>query len=736
MACKLTPERKEELKRLFAEDPAAFTNALREDMAPGRFVKILEAWKAGLLSSPSTWGANWFSNAAKWAMTTFVEVPTAGLIDPLVAQNRLRLMRNEMNGLDAKRGSLLKLESITEGERKTRLKALDSQISDLKTKIETRKGRERFAGELGAQLTGSMRAFPDAMKKFGAELVDIIKARNERVELEPGKADAPIGTISGRKGTYIRSPFRILDATDRFFKDIAGEAALHRLAYREGKFAKKSGRALHEHAEKLVQDYHNQLTHEPKLEDFYPKKGQPKPGTQGELWKKDFEPPKIDPKTGKLERSLSPEEVRMSQVATQEYGQALRKWRVDSDSKFKGWRDEITKTRLYETFQLPTEAANQGVLGTLAKSWQDTTRTHPIFQLLTPFIRTPTNIAYQTLERTPLGFVEFVKDVGDALQKKQRAGAQSGDVTDAYARAMAGTGIMLMFYAFAKQGILSGSGPDDTEKRRNWEAAGNQANSILVNGKWWTYDRLEPGSSLVSAAANLVEMEHEKTASGKVRKLAEAFSEAIFNKTYLSTVGNVIDAFRDPGRYLETTAKGLVGSLVPTAVRRGAQWADPIVRSTKGDGIIESLINPIKAGIPGLSQSLAPITTGTGEEVKRPSMVGGPLSPLGFMRAKDATPEGAALEQAFNKLDYVPGEPNHQLEILGKQVPLKQEDKRLLDLMDQRITTLARQFVASLRFQALPEYQQKKELESLYRRGRSKVRDYLKTKYIQAGALS
>lgn len=136
--------------------------------------KLLEAWKAGILSGPQTHLANILGNTTKW----IAEVPESVLAASLTAA-----------------GKMAKGDPMTLAQYKARA----------------------FAPIYGLQM-GAV----DAIKVAG----EVWRQKGEHLE----KADQYRAAIEGQKGEVIRTPFRLLQVEDALFRTIAERAKAHEMA--------------------------------------------------------------------------------------------------------------------------------------------------------------------------------------------------------------------------------------------------------------------------------------------------------------------------------------------------------------------------------------------------------------------------------------------------------------------------------------------------------------------------
>jgi len=142
--------------------------------------KLLEFWKAGLLSAPKTDVANIFGNSSEVAIR-IIETAVAG------------------------------------------------GLSKVLPGIEQRAGLE----EMGAELTGIQQAFWPALQKFLRKAANPV-ARQE-IDLARGRLEYQAGKIGGRLGRIVRWPFRRLYAADEMFRAIGSAADKHKLSWRKAR---------------------------------------------------------------------------------------------------------------------------------------------------------------------------------------------------------------------------------------------------------------------------------------------------------------------------------------------------------------------------------------------------------------------------------------------------------------------------------------------------------------------
>lgn len=279
-------------------------------------------------------------------------------------------------------------------------------------------------------------------------------------------------------------------------------------------------------------------------------------------------------------------------------GQALRD-RIDDLTR--NPTDEMLERALdygrYLTFQRPMKGFPQSL-----SNW---TQRQPWLKLFLPFIRTPTNIFKFAIERSPMA--PILREVRDNL----RAGGERQAL--AVARMALGTGLGLTVAQLAADGTITGGGPADRRALSLMRAQGWQPYSIRVGDQYYSYQRLDPLALTLGTAADMVGLQEHMTPAQADRAVALVLTSIISNlsdKTWLSGVSDVISAIDDPDRNLGRFVRRLGGSIaVPTGVAQIARTIDPVQREAR------TVLDAVRARIPGLSQTLMPRRDVWGDEI-------------------------------------------------------------------------------------------------------------------------
>lgn len=264
----------------------------------------------------------------------------------------------------------------------------------------------------------------------------------------------------------------------------------------------------------------------------------------------------------------------------------------------------------------------------------------PVFRMVVPFVKTPTNILRFTFARTPLAYLS------GSIQGDIKAGGARA--AQAHARVALGSMIMLSVMDIASEGGITGAGPlaEDMPStlgvRRTMRGAGGPPPySIKVGDRWYAYNRLDPIGMLIGLGADFAEIfasadvaDSEMLVAGGVLAVAQN----IASKSYLSGVFDFLGAMdpsnpsSNPGKYLSDFA----GSMMPYSsfLRNVAQTRDTITRDAKtvvyGEDLkvdpvatyLQETVDKMKRGIPGMSDTLPPMRDLWGEPIDKASGIG------------------------------------------------------------------------------------------------------------------
>ncbi|WP_052757343.1 hypothetical protein [Sphingobium chungbukense] len=307
----------------------------------------------------------------------------------------------------------------------------------------------------------------------------------------------------------------------------------------------------------------------------------------------------------------------------------------------------------YLTFQRP--------LGKVGRAATMLSNSSPVMKMVLPFVRTPTNLLKFSLERSPAAplLSEWRRDF--------RAGGAKRDL--AVARAMVGSGVGALVMELASQGLVTGNGPADEKARALMLADGWQPYSIKIGDEYLSYQRLDPFASTLGVAAGMVELQDhmtEKQREDVALLVTASVMQNLSSKTWLSGLGDLVDAVNDPGRYANSWLKRTAGSLaIPAGVAQLARTADPTLREAN------TVLDAVRRRVPGLSQSLPVQRDVWGRPVTSEGGVGPDIVSPVWLSTRQGDPVNNALLNAdvtvpsFVRKDMTPEEYGRFREMAG-----------------------------------------------------------------------
>ncbi len=230
----------------------------------------------------------------------------------------------------------------------------------------------------------------------------------------------------------------------------------------------------------------------------------------------------------------------------------------------------------------------------------------PIGEIIVPFGRTPSAVATQIINYTPVG---AVKEVAEQISKgvfNQRQFAQ------ATGRAALGTGSLYLGGKLLEAGLLTLDRPRNERERRLWELEGRAANSIKIDGKWRSIQVLGPvGNTLIIGGHFTHQLEQEGSPTIAIAKALAGSAKSFSEQTFVRGVNQAVSALVNPERSFENWFSSMAGSAVPTIVADIARAQDEIQRRTG------SPAKRVISRVPGLRETLPPKINVFGQDLPR-----------------------------------------------------------------------------------------------------------------------
>ena len=237
--------------------------------------------------------------------------------------------------------------------------------------------------------------------------------------------------------------------------------------------------------------------------------------------------------------------------------------------------DQAQSTAIHITFQQE--------LGDTGRAVQSALSRIPLFRIVSPFIKTPTNIFKEGIRRTPLGAMEPAMNpeiMADPVQRQKWL-----------ARVGVGSGTSALVAAMTSQGHVTGAGPPDWQAQDALRATGWRPYSIYDGKRYHSYMRGEPWSFAVGTVATMSEAIMRSDYSDPSSEIDDLVFESslvviqgiggsFMDKTFVSGISDFMLAASEPGMYAESWLKRTATGSIPFSSwrRQVSRMSDPYLR--------------------------------------------------------------------------------------------------------------------------------------------------------------
>ncbi|MCX7719555.1 MAG: hypothetical protein N2111_14290 [Candidatus Sumerlaeaceae bacterium] len=240
-----------------------------------------------------------------------------------------------------------------------------------------------------------------------------------------------------------------------------------------------------------------------------------------------------------------------------------------------------------------------------------------------PFKNTPFNVWKEIATRATGGGQTFWALM--KLLKNKRAGLETRrqylTVLDLFAKEAVGSALILLGALGFREGVLSGTREMQSERGRTDrdEAAGRQAGSIKIAGKWYSVlPNFSPVSNLLVLGASLErESEQmEKDPDWTYTQLSDTTLKTFADVPFAQGLKDIAETFEEGN--IAGYAGRAAASFIPSAVSL-SQMFDPTRRESKpraGDPYSNYLLQPAKARLPFIKQNVRAKVNAFGEEMR------------------------------------------------------------------------------------------------------------------------
>jgi len=245
---------------------------------------------------------------------------------------------------------------------------------------------------------------------------------------------------------------------------------------------------------------------------------------------------------------------------------------------------------------------NKTLFGDIAKAVQKS----KVGEVIVPFGRTPSAVATQIINYSPVGIVkEVAQQIHDGEFNQRK-------VSQAFGRTALGTGALFIGGVLLKAGLITLDRPKTERERKLWELEGRKANSVKIGGKWRSIQVLGPVGNVLIIGGHF-QQELQKTGS-PTKAIVKAFTgggKSFSEQTFVRGMSSAIDALVSPETSFENWFSSMAGSAVPTIVADIARAFDEIERRTEGPA------QRVQIRVPGLREKLPPKIDVFGQDLPR-----------------------------------------------------------------------------------------------------------------------
>ena len=244
--------------------------------------------------------------------------------------------------------------------------------------------------------------------------------------------------------------------------------------------------------------------------------------------------------------------------------------------------------------------------GTLGSAIQGATQAWSPLRFVMPFVRTPTNILAFAFERTP---GVFMPGVLKEERKRLLEGIKGSDPiakSQAMGKLATSTVMASVFLdtIVNNREYITGGGPKNEAEKKALRATGWQPYSFKIDGKYYSYQRLDPLGTILGVGADLVDQgiraprDFDQSGLDKVfSALTLTFVRNVTNKSYLSGVQMFTDAMSDPERYGDRLLRNFGSSMLPYSGFLGqVQYGMGTQEAREVRSLADALLNKLPSG--------------------------------------------------------------------------------------------------------------------------------------------
>ena len=205
-----------------------------------------------------------------------------------------------------------------------------------------------------------------------------------------------------------------------------------------------------------------------------------------------------------------------------------------------------------------------------------------VMEGILPFRKTPANILARGVEYSPIG---FIRGMYQATVGVKKGTATAAEAIDSVSAGLTGSGLLMLGFFMAAQGVVRGHGDDDDKENDFMELAGHQAYALeLPNGTSVTLDWLAPECLPFFVGVNLCELSGGNPELTTMADWLTAMSQVSEPMLEMSCLQSLNDVFDSVGYASSNGLPGLPTALVNAATSYVSQGIPTILGQAERTG--------------------------------------------------------------------------------------------------------------------------------------------------------
>lgn len=205
-----------------------------------------------------------------------------------------------------------------------------------------------------------------------------------------------------------------------------------------------------------------------------------------------------------------------------------------------------------------------------------------VMEGILPFRKTPANILARGVEYSPIG---IIRGMYQATVGVKKGTATAAEAIDSISAGLTGSGLLMLGFFMAAQGVVRGHGDDDDKENDFMELAGHQAYALeLPNGTSVTLDWLAPECLPFFVGVNLCELSGGNPELTTMADWLTAMSQVSEPMLEMSCLQSLNDVFDSVGYASSNGLPGLPTALVNAAASYVSQGIPTILGQAERTG--------------------------------------------------------------------------------------------------------------------------------------------------------